>query len=92
VTQLSREKHLLHVKEPHGLKSWRVVPSNNWQYLYIVAAHCEGLGDCFGADVRIPTARKQVREDFQDNKGAHAYGFVKEKLGRAGGRLQQGLA
>jgi hypothetical protein len=84
--QLSKEKHLLHVKGPHDLKNWRVVLSNHWQYLYIVAAHCEGLGDCFR------TARKQVRDGFQDNKGAHAYNFVKEKLGGAGGRLQQGLA
>ena len=92
MTQLSREKHLLRVKGPHDLKSWRVVRSNHWQYLYIVAAHCEGLGDCFGADVRTRTSRKQVRDGFQDNKGAHAYDFVKEKLGGAGGRLQKGLA
>jgi hypothetical protein len=86
--QLSKEKYLLHVKGPHDLKSWHMVPSNHWQYLYIVAAHCEGLGDCFGANVRIRTARKQVRDGSQDNKGAHAYNFVKEKLGGAGGRLQ----
>ena len=92
MTQLSREKHLLRVKGPHDLKSWRVVRSNHWQYLYIVAAHCEGLGDCFGADVRTRTSRKQVRDGFQDNKGAHAYDFVKEKPGEAGGRLQKGLA
>ena len=87
--QLLKEKHLLHVKGPHYLKIWRVVHSNHWQYLYTVTAHCEGLG---GADVRIRTARKQVRDGFQDNKGAHAYDFVKEKPGEAGGRLQKGLA
>lgn len=91
MTQLAKEKHLLHVKGPHALKSWRVVPSNHCQYLYIVVAHCEELGNCFGADVRIPTARKQVRDGFQDNKG-HTYDFVKEKFRGAGGRLQQGLA